>query len=231
MYQPRLTRGATTIVNKNSPTPERQSGSDKYRSVQHAIRVWFRTKSMKKRESAWQSLRSGKWRGVDPGLYIFTRQLSGFFFVFVYCLFVRFATYKEENKKNKKTKNQGNVFARVVYMPRWSCILSLYDSTVLSVYTIHTRPASSKLERDQTTRQIKCRCTNRFCVYVDEYRSTAVSATHSYIHTTTTTKKKEKENGSSCSGVPELFSSASVAQPQKIYIYYKYSNSTTIVGT
>lgn len=89
---------------------------------------------------------------------------------------------------------------------------------VFLVYTTRrfcpsTRPASSKLERDQTTRQIKCRCTNSFRIYVRvPYEP---QAQHSYIQQ----QQPKKENGSSCSGVPVLFSSASVAQPQKIYIY------------
>jgi hypothetical protein len=64
---------------------------------------------------------------------------------------------------------------------------------VFLVYTTRrfcpsTRPASSKLERDQTTRQIKCRCTNSFGIYTSTVR--AASAT--FIHTTTTTKKRKR---------------------------------------
>lgn len=221
MYVPTTSDGtySYTIV-KNSPTPERQSGSDKYRSVQHAMRcVWFRTRSMKTRESAWQSLRSGKWRGLIRG-WIFTRQLSGFFFFFYSILLSLFrfcAVY---------TKIKG-----MSLHVSFTCLVG----RVFLVYTTRrfcpsTRPASSKLERDQTTRQIKCRCC---CVCVNVFNkditvapivsyictSTVRAASATFIHATTTTKK---ENGSSCSGVPVLFSSASVAQPQKIYTYMKY---------
>lgn len=179
MYVPTTSDGtySYTIV-KNSPTPERQSGSDKYRSVQHAMRcVWFQTRSMKTRESAWQSLRSGKWRGLIRG-WIFTRQLSGFFFFFYSILLSLFrfcAVY---------TKIKG-----MSLHVSFTCLVG----RVFLVYTTRrfcpsTRPASSKLERDQTTRQIKCRCTNSFGIYTSTVR--AASAT--FIHTTTTTKKRKR---------------------------------------
>lgn len=63
---------------------------------------------------------------------------------------------------------------------------------VFLVYTTRrfcpsTRPASSKLERDQTTRQIKCRCTNSF-VYMYEYRTSRKRN----IHTCNNNNQKRK---------------------------------------
>jgi hypothetical protein len=69
-----------------------------------------------------------KMTGVDPGLDFHSTVVRVLLLLLFYSI-VSFSFLR------RIYKNQGNVFARVVYMPRWSCILSLYDSTVLSVYT------------------------------------------------------------------------------------------------
>lgn len=130
MYQPRLMGPTATLLWRIRPRRSAKVGrinTDRYNMLCDAYGfgqgLWRHENPLGNRCEAEND---GGWSGVGfsldscPG----SSSSSILFYSIVSFSFLR-----------RIYKNQGNVFARVVYMPRWSCILSLYDSTVLSVYT------------------------------------------------------------------------------------------------